>query len=293
MNQKAKNNADSNFSAQPPGTLYVVATPIGNLADISLRARETLAAVSKIAAEDTRKTRQLLSHIGVDTACFSLHEHNEKQKIDYIVQLLTSGESIALVSDAGTPLISDPGYPLVRALRDRQLPIVSIPGPCALISALSISGLPSDRFIFEGFLPSKSQARINCLSQYRDETATLIFYESKHRILASLQDFISVFGESRRVVLARELTKTYETVLDGELVDVLSLLNTDLDQRKGEFVVLLHGATRKKMAISDESKKLATLLSESLPIKQAAKIAAEMYGDKKNQIYQFLLESNS
>lgn len=273
------------------GVLYVVATPIGNFDDISERMRHTLANVSKIAAEDTRRTKRLLSHIGVNTPCFSLHEHNERQKIDYIVQLLNEGESIALVSDAGTPLISDPGFPLVKALRERQMQVVPVPGPCALITALSVAGLASDRFIFEGFLPAKSGARVSLLEKYRDETATLIFYESTHRIMNSLKDFSAVFGQERRAVLARELTKTYETILDNSLSGLLETLENTPDQRKGEFVILLQGTHKKKSELSDDSKKLALLLSQHLPIKQAAKVTAEMYADKKNQIYQFLLDS--
>jgi len=271
------------------GILYVVATPIGNLDDVSQRMRHTLASVSKIAAEDTRRTRRLLSHIGVNTPCFSLHEHNERQKLDYIVHLLQQGESIALVSDAGTPLISDPGYPVVNALRAKGMKVVPIPGPCALITALSVAGLPSDRFIFEGFLPSKSSARLSQLQKSADETATLIFYESSHRIKECLNDIATAFGKERRVVITRELTKTFETILDAPVAELIELLEQDPNQSKGEFVVLVKGAKKKKSEMSPETKKLALKLVEYLPGKQAAKITAEMYGDKKNQIYQFLL----
>jgi len=276
--------------SQTQGTLYVVATPIGNLGDISERARQTLASVSKIAAEDTRRTNHLLSHIEVNTPCFSLHDHNERQKIDYIVQLLEQGESIALVSDAGTPLISDPGYPLVTALRAKKMSVVAIPGPCALVTALSIAGLPSDRFVFEGFLPSKSSQRLSYLQNLAAETATMIFYESSHRIKACLEDIDTAFGGERRVVITRELTKTFETVLDGSVTELIDILQQDPNQSKGEFVVLVKGAEKKIIELSVESQKLALMLVEYLPGKQAAKIAAEMYGDKKNKIYQFLLE---
>ncbi len=219
-----------------------------------------------------------------------MHDHNERQKIDYIVQLLEQGESIALVSDAGTPLISDPGYPIVSALRSRNMRVVPIPGPCALITALSIAGLPSDRFIFEGFLPSKSSQRLAFLQQCSDETATMIFYESSHRIKACLDDIASAFGADRRVVVTRELTKTFETVLDGEVSKIVEILAKDPNQSKGEFVVLIRGAAKKNIELSNDTRKLALKLSEYLPGKQAAKITAEMYGDKKNKIYQYLLD---
>lgn len=275
------------------GTLYVVATPIGNLHDVSDRMRHTLADVSKIAAEDTRRTKQLLSHIGVDTPCFSLHDHNERQKVDWIVQMLETGESIALVSDAGTPLISDPGYPLVSELRAKNMNVVAIPGPCALVAALSIAGLPSDRFIFEGFLPSKSGARLALLKGMADETATSIFYESSHRIKACLKDMMQAFGKERQVVIARELTKTFETVLDAPVEKLIEILESDPNQNKGEFVVMVRGAEKKLAVLSTETRSLASKLVEYLPKKQAAKVASDVFGDKKNAIYQFLLDSNN
>jgi len=272
------------------GCLYVVATPIGNLDDISERMRQTLAQVSKIAAEDTRRTRQLLSHIGVDTPCFSLHDHNERQKLDSIVQQIKSGESIALVSDAGTPLISDPGYPLVARLREEGIQVTPIPGPCALITALSVAGLPSDRFIFEGFLAAKTNARKQTFQRLKDETGTLIFYESSHRIKACLADISEVFGQDRRVVIARELTKTFETILDDKVAGLISLLDEDPHQSKGEFVVMVKGAEKNKQELSPEALKLAEMLTEYLPGKQAAKIAADFYGTKKNLLYRYLLD---
>ena len=271
--------------------MYVVATPIGNLDDLSDRARHTLSTVSKIAAEDTRRTRRLLSHIDVNTSCFSLHDHNERQKLDYIVQLLKRGESIALVSDAGTPLISDPGYPLVTAVRSEGLNVVPIPGPSALIAALSVAGLPSDRFVFEGFLPSKSGARIKHLQDLASETGTLIFYESSHRIFECLQDMATVFGCERQLVLARELTKTFETVLGGSVLELIELLTEDNNQRKGEFVVMVRGAPKKIDELSAKSIKLVNLLVKHMPGKEAARITAETFGDKKNRIYQYLLDS--
>lgn len=282
--------SQDNLTAQ--GTLYVVATPIGNLEDISDRARHILGKVSRIAAEDTRRTKQLLSHIGVNTPCFSLHEHNERQKVEQIVQSLENGDSLALVSDAGTPLISDPGYPLVNALREKGMDVVAIPGPCAFVAALSIAGLPSDRFIFEGFLPSKSGARLTYLNNLSKETATLIFYESSHRIKASIDDMGKAFGENRSIVIARELTKTFETVLTGTLKEIAGILEEDPNQSKGEFVVLVKGAEKRTDELSEEVKLLALKLSEELPGKKAAKIVSEIHGVKKNQVYQFLLDKN-
>ena len=293
QNSTSQSNAQlsvrSNARYCDMGTLYVVATPIGNMDDVSLRMRHTLASVSKIAAEDTRRTRRLLSHIGVDTPCFSFHDHNERQKLDWLVQLLESGESIALVSDAGTPLISDPGYPLVTELRQRKMKIVAIPGPCALVAALSIAGLPSDRFIFEGFLPSKSGARLIKLESISSETATSIFYESSHRIKACISDMALAFGIDRHVVIARELTKTFETVLDASVGELVEVLENDLNQSKGEFVVMVRGAEKKNNGLCEKSKILAVKLSEYLPKKQASKIVAEIHKEKKNLIYQYLL----
>ena len=282
-------NAQSSQDNSSFGTLYVVATPIGNLGDVSDRMRHILAQVNRIAAEDTRRTKQLLSHIGVDTPCFSMHDYNERQKIDWVVQLLENGESIALVSDAGTPLISDPGYPLVSALREKQMRVVAVPGPCALITALSIAGLPSDRFVFEGFLPAKSAGRIARFKAVLDETATIIIYESSHRIMACLADIREAYGETRQVVIARELTKTFETVISGNASEILAVLEADHHQTKGEFVVMIAGAAKQKEELSSEVKLLAEKLSEYLPKKQAAKISAEIHNEKKNAIYQHLL----
>ncbi len=282
-------NAQSSQNNSNLGTLYVVATPIGNLADVSDRMRHTLAQVNRIAAEDTRRTKQLLSHIGVDTPCFSMHDYNERQKIEWVVQLLERGESIALVSDAGTPLISDPGYPLVSALREKNMQVVAVPGPSALVTALCIAGLPSDRFIFEGFLPAKSSGRIVRFNAVKEETATIIIYESSHRIKACLADIAEVFDDQRNVVIARELTKTFETVIAGSASEILEVLEADHNQCKGEFVVMISGASKKKDELSAEAKHLAEKLCEYLPKKQAAKISAEIHKEKKNTIYQYLL----
>ena len=288
--------SESNTAAQgtdvlaQQGTLYVVATPIGNLADVSDRMRHILSTVSKIAAEDTRRTRQLLSHIGIDTPCFSFHDHNERQKQEWLVHLMEAGESIALVSDAGTPLISDPGFPLVRELRKRNMNVVAVPGPCALIAALSIAGLPSDRFVFEGFLPAKSGARLQQLERIATETATSIIYESSHRVKACLIDMKTAFDGKRRVVIARELTKTFETVLDGDVDELINVLDSDPNQSKGEFVLVISGAPKNNDQISAKAQVLAIKLVEYLPKKQAAKLVAEAFDEKRNAIYQFLLE---
>ena len=278
---------------QQQGTLYVVATPIGNFADVSERMRHTLASVSKIAAEDTRRTGLLLSHLQIDTPCFSFHDHNERQKLDWIVQLLQAGESIALVSDAGTPLISDPGYPLIARLRENGMEVTAIPGPCALITALSIAGLPTDRFVFEGFLSSKSSSRKAQLEAMVEQTATSILYESSHRIKACLEDIRLVFGKDRRIVVARELTKTFETVLDGSIEEILDKLNSDHNQSKGEFVVMIKGQEKKPNILTPESEKLALTLSRELPSKKVSSVVSEIYGVKKKLVYDFLISEKN
>jgi len=273
-----------------PGCLYVVATPIGNLQDISARALAVLAEVHVVAAEDTRHTRKLLQHFGIDTPMLALHDHNEDVQAPQLVERLRAGQRIALVSDAGTPLISDPGFPLVRACREAGVAVIPVPGASALISALSVAGLPTDRFRFEGFLPRKSQARRELLQTLADETATLVFYESSHRVVDALQDMCGVFGPTRYAVLARELTKLHETVLSGPLEDVLETVQADENQRKGEFVLMLAGAPPQQPDHSAELDRCLKLLLEELPVKQAAGLAARLVGIKKNQAYQRALE---
>ena len=280
----------TNQNQQQKGILYVVATPIGNLADISQRAIDVLQSVNVIAAEDTRRTRQLLNHFSVDTPCFSLHDYNEKQRIDSIAKRLDVGESVALVSDAGTPLISDPGYALVTFLRQQDYTISPIPGACALIAALSVSGLATDRFVFEGFLSAKTEARKKQLSEISEQSGTTIIYESSHRIESCLKDMAEMLEDERQIVVTRELTKTFETVLSGTAGELIEILEQDDNQKKGEFVVLIQGKTKKDDELKPESIKLAESLCEHLPAKTAAKIAAETFGDKKNKIYQVLLE---
>ena len=269
------------------GVLYIVATPIGNLQDISARALDVLRAASLIAAEDTRHSRKLLAHYGIGTPLQSVHEHNERDVTDRLVRKLTAGADIALVSDAGTPLISDPGFHLVRSARQAGIRVVPVPGPSALIAALSVAGLPTDRFVFEGFLPARQAARRQHLQGLATEMATLVFYESSHRIVACLADMADCLGASREATLARELTKTFETVLSGSLNDLREQLQADSHQQKGEFVVMVQGAPPRDPAAIDAAsgQVLAVLLSE-LPLKQAAKLAARITGVSKNVLYE-------
>ena len=267
------------------GTLFVVATPIGNLGDISPRALDTLRSVAGICAEDTRRSGQLLSHFGISTPLLALHEHNEDAIAARIVVRLQAGESLALVSDAGTPLVSDPGFRLVQAARAAGVKVSPVPGASALIAALSVAGLPSDRFAFEGFLPAKSNARRERLQALAAETRTLIFYESSHRIEDALADMVQAFGGQRRAVLARELTKLFETVLDGTLAQLQARVEVDADQRKGEFVLLVHGAEDDADARIIEGRRLYARLSQHLPPSTAAKLAAELSGAPRKALY--------
>lgn len=271
--------------APPPGTLYVVATPIGNLGDLSPRAQQVLGQVAAVCAEDTRHTRRLLAHFGIEAELVALHEHNEQQQAARLVQRLQAGESLALVSDAGTPLVSDPGYRLVRAAREAGVPVSPVPGPSALIAALSVAGLPSDRFAFEGFLPSKPAARRERLQRLAGETRTLLFYESSHRIGDMLDDAVAAFGPGRRAVLARELTKLFETVLDGTLAGLRDRVRVDADQRKGEFVLVVEGAADDAAAALAEGQRVYALLSAHLPPSTAAKLAAELTGVPRKALY--------
>ena len=272
-------------SARPGGTLFVVATPIGNLADLSPRALATLKSVAAVCAEVTRHTRQLLAHYGVEKPLLALHEHNEGDVADKLVARLVAGESLALVSDAGTPLVSDPGYRLVRAARAAGIKVSPIPGASAVIAALSVAGLASDRFVFEGFLPAKAAARRERLALLASEPRTLVFYESAHRIEDSLADMAAAFGAERPAVLARELTKLFETVLDGALVDVRAQVAADPNQRRGEFVVIVQGAGDDADAKVVEGRRLYTKLSEHLPPSTAAKVAADLSGAPRKALY--------
>ncbi|TWI14192.1 16S rRNA (cytidine(1402)-2'-O)-methyltransferase [Aerolutibacter ruishenii] len=268
-----------------PGTLHVVATPIGNLGDLSPRALETLRTVAAVCAEDTRHTRQLLSHFGLERPLVALHQHNEDAQAAQLVARLQAGESLALVSDAGTPLVSDPGYRVVRAARAAGIRVSPVPGACAAIAALSVAGLPSDRFAFEGFLPAKGAARRERLSRLAAESRTLLFYESAHRIDEALEDMAAAFGPQRPAVLARELTKLFETVLDGTLAGLLAKVQADPNQRKGEFVVVVEGAGDDADARLAEGKRLYAKLAEHLPPSTAAKLAAELSGAPRKALY--------
>lgn len=272
------------------GTLYIVATPIGNLGDISERALETLRRVQVVAAEDTRHSSKLLQYFNIDTPLISVHDHNEREQVAQLSQRLTAGDSIALISDAGTPLISDPGFHLVKALRAEGFSIVAIPGACAVIAALSIAALPTDRFTFEGFLPHKSGARLQQLQQLRFEQRTLVFYESPHRIAYSLQDMADAFGEERQAVICRELTKTYETVYAGSFAELLQVMTEDANSQRGEFVVLVHGCEQEVEETCLAREQVLDILAQELSPKQASKLAAKLTSFSKNEAYQRLLE---
>lgn len=270
------------------GTLYVVATPIGNLDDISARMLKTLQNVALIAAEDTRHSARLMQYFGINTPLIACHDHNERDQGLRLVERLLAGESIALISDAGTPLISDPGFHLVRAARAAGVPVVPVPGPCALVAALSAAGLPSDRFVFEGFLPARSSGRRQQLEALREEPRTLIFYEAPHRLLESLRDMQTVFGDERVVVLARELTKTFETIKGAPLVELCAWVEADSNQQRGECVLLVEGwrAPEGEESLSAEVLRILQLLLAELPLKRAAALAAEITGVRKNLLYQ-------
>ncbi|MCK2149101.1 16S rRNA (cytidine(1402)-2'-O)-methyltransferase [Marinobacter alexandrii] len=275
------------------GVLYIVATPIGNLDDLSARAVSVLNSVDVVAAEDTRHSGRLLQHLGLNKRLIALHDHNERDRAGSLLQELEAGRSVALISDAGTPLISDPGYVLVREARNRGLKVSPIPGACALVAALSAAGLPTDRFLFVGFLPAKRSGRRAALEQQVRETATLVFYESPHRILDAVSDIAAVFGEEREIVLGRELTKTFETFYSGSVAEVLAALEADPHGTKGEFVVMIRGA--EPVASDDDAgtldvDRLLKLLLPELPVKKVAKLVAELSGRPKNELYQRALE---
>ena len=272
------------------GTLYIVATPIGNLADLTVRAQQVLASVDVIACEDTRHTSKLLQHLGLRKPLLSVHEHNERERIEQVAQHLRDGQNMALVSDAGTPLISDPGYPLVQGLRQLGLKVVPVPGVSAIITALSAAGLPTDRFTFEGFLPHKAGSKREKLEAQAQEPRTLVYYEAKHRILETLQMMAEVFGPERPACVARELTKTFETFYHGTLPEILAQISADEDQQKGEFVVMIAGNPNPAPSSEVDSDKLFRLLLAELPPKKAAAVIAELTGENKKELYQKALE---
>ncbi|MDG2915004.1 16S rRNA (cytidine(1402)-2'-O)-methyltransferase [Bisgaard Taxon 10/6] len=274
------------------GILYIVATPIGNLQDITRRALDVFAQVDLIAAEDTRHSGLLLSHYGIKKPFFALHDHNEQQKAALLVEKLQQGVHIALISDAGTPLISDPGFHVVRQCRLAGIQVVPLPGACAAITALCASGIASDRFCFEGFLPAKSKARRDKLQNLAEEPRTLIFYESTHRILETLEDVEFAFGGERYAVLAREITKTWETI-SGDIISRLrQWLSEDPNRTKGEMVLIIEGKPKSEnIEFDGQALKALQLISRELPLKKAAAIVAELYGYKKNALYQYGLEN--
>ena len=272
--------------------LYIVPTPIGNLEDITQRSLSVLSEVDLIACEDTRHSGRLLSHYAIKTSLTALHQHNERQKAEWIVSQLEQGKSIALISDAGTPLISDPGYFLVAQVRASGFAVIPLPGACAAITALSASGLATDRFTFEGFLPAKSGPKKSRLEGMLKDTATLIFYESPHRIIATLNDMSEVFGD-RKMVLARELTKTFETFLEGSIAEVLALVEGDPNQQKGEMVLMVAGYEKpsdEATSIDVDSMILASL--KYLGVKQVSALVSELTGLRKKDIYQRALDLN-
>lgn len=267
------------------GRLWVVATPIGHLDDMSARAVEVLKRVERIAAEDTRHSAPLLARYGIATPTTALHEHNEREEVERLLARLRAGAELALISDAGTPLISDPGFRLVRAARAAGVTVSPVPGPCAAIAALSVAGLPSDRFVFEGFLPAKAAARRERLAELAGEARTLVFYESSHRVRECLDDMAAVFGAARPAVLARELTKLFETVLDGTLAQLQARLAADPNQERGEFVLLVGGREAGEDERLTEGRRVFALLREELPPARAAKLAAAITGARRKELY--------
>ncbi|CAM0997759.1 16S rRNA (cytidine(1402)-2'-O)-methyltransferase [Rhodanobacter sp. Root179] len=274
------------MSSVQSGCLWVVATPIGHRDDFSARAIATLRAVAVIAAEDTRHSRPLLVHHNIDTPLLALHDHNERDAVDAIVRRMQAGDSVALISDAGTPLISDPGFRLVRAARAAGIRCVPVPGACAAIAALSVAGLPSDRFVFEGFLPPKAAARRSRLQELAGDPRTLIFYESSHRVAESLADMRDVFGADREAVLARELTKMFETVLGEPLAELAARVVSDPDQQRGEHVILVAGRGEEADAKLAEGRRIFAILREELPPAKAAKLAAAISGAPRKSLYE-------
>ncbi|HYE36031.1 16S rRNA (cytidine(1402)-2'-O)-methyltransferase [Methylocaldum sp.] len=274
-----------------PGILYLVATPIGNLRDFTFRAVEVLQRVDLIACEDTRHSRPLLDHYGISKPTAAFHEHNEDAASSRLIERLRQGESIALISDAGTPLINDPGFPLVRSARAAGIQVVPVPGPCALIAAVSASGLPADRFAFEGFLPRKSSARKASLEALRDDSRTLIFYESSHRVVECVADIAAVFPSKRRLVIARELTKLFETIVDTRVGEALLLLEGNPDMRKGEFVLVLEGAADGGQAegLTVEEMRVLRILLEECSVKTAVSLAVKITGARRETVYRTAL----
>jgi 16S rRNA (cytidine1402-2'-O)-methyltransferase len=269
--------------------LYVVATPIGNLGDISRRALAVLQEAALIAAEDTRHTRHLLRHFAIDTPAIAYHDHSAARTVEKICRCLADGGSVALVSDAGTPLISDPGYRLVREVQDRGYRVVPVPGPCAAIAALSVSGLPTDRFRFEGFLPAREAARARRLDELAAESASLVFYEAPHRLAESLQAMVRALGADREALLAREITKTFETLRRAPLAELLEFVRADANQQRGEVVLVVSGRRGREEELDAGTAALLRRLAEELPARRAAAVVADLTGLRKKILYDYLL----
>ncbi|MDH5764627.1 MAG: 16S rRNA (cytidine(1402)-2'-O)-methyltransferase [Gammaproteobacteria bacterium] len=278
------------------GTLFIVATPIGNRADITERAKDILAEVDLIAAEDTRHSRSLLQYYHIQTPLVAYHDHNEALKAPVLIEQLQQGQNIALISDAGTPLVSDPGYRLVKEAHEKGIRVSPVPGVCAAIAALSVSGIATDRYRFEGFTPARSAARRAHFETLVKEQATLVFYESCHRITASLLDMVDVFGGHREALLAREMTKSFETVRKASLNQLLELVSGDLNQQKGEFVIIVQGVVAEVVQsdlIEVDTERLMQVLLEVLPVRQASEISSKISGIKKNKLYKLALKLKS
>jgi len=274
-----------------PAKLYIVATPIGNISDITYRAIETLQQVDIIAAEDTRHSGKLLSHYQIKKPMFPLHDHNERERGKVLIEKIKAGQSVALISDAGTPLISDPGYHLVNECREKGVDVVPIPGACATIAALSAAGLPTDRFSFEGFLPAKEKGKQDKLSALIEETRTMVFYESPRRIIDTVQQVVNILGADRKIVIARELTKTFESFYALPAQEMLEWLKEDTNHCRGEFVLMIAGAVADSEAIPQVALNTLALLKEQLPLKKAAALTAQIHSQKKNDLYKWGLEN--
>lgn len=271
------------------GQLFVVATPIGNLEDITLRAIRVLQTVDRIAAEDTRHAQMLLNHLRIEKPMLALHNFNERERAETLLAALQKGESIALISDAGTPLISDPGFHVVKLARDAGMKVTPIPGACAAIAALSVAGLPTDQFTFIGFLPAKSVAKTTQLQQLVCDTRTLIFYEAPHRLLATLECLQAVFAQ-RQIVIARELTKLFESIYQGSAAELLQHFADHADQLRGEIVILVAGSSKQQEQTKAlKAEVVLDILLRELPIKQAAQLASDITGERKNKLYDLAL----
>ncbi|HTM64023.1 MAG TPA: 16S rRNA (cytidine(1402)-2'-O)-methyltransferase [Gammaproteobacteria bacterium] len=274
--------------------LYIVATPIGNLGDMTPRAVDVLQRVDKIAAEDTRHSAPLLKHFSINKPVISLHDFNERERMEQVMEALRNGESIALISDAGTPLISDPGFHLVREAKAQGIPVSPVPGACALIAALSAAGLPTDKFIFEGFLPAKNEARKNYLHTLLREPRTIMFYEAPHRLQETLQSLLEVFGGNRKAVVARELTKMFESIIADDLQKLMDYYSQHEDECRGEIVILLAGAEAADNAsVSVHPQDVLNILLQELPLKQAVSLASKITGARRNELYDAALAKKS